>query len=72
LLRSCKEQGFTIAGDFSVCERDAGLLLGYSENYFKTKKDKLTIPRRQVGSRWRYRLSDLAQFIENTYENGSF
>ncbi|MDF0734179.1 hypothetical protein P0Y43_26190 [Pseudomonas entomophila] len=69
LAASCREWELVLAGDRSVVETDAERLLGYRPGTLRAQRTEGTcrIPRRQVGNRWRYRLSDLALYIENGY-----
>lgn len=69
LAASCREWELVVAGDRSVVETDAERLLGYRPGTLRAQRTEGTcrIPRRQVGNRWRYRLSDLARYIENGY-----
>ena len=69
LVGSCQDWGIVLAGDRSVVEVDAERLLGYRPGTLRAQRTEGTcrIPRRQVGNRWRYRLSDLAQYLEAGY-----
>ncbi|WP_371683478.1 helix-turn-helix transcriptional regulator [Pseudomonas syringae] len=69
LADSCHDWGIVLAGDRSVTESDAERLLGYRPGTLRAQRTEGTcrIPRRLVGNRWRYRLSDLAQYLEAGY-----
>ena len=69
LRESCAELGLRLAGDSSVCEQDAEILLGYQPGALKRQRDDgiCRIPRRRIGNRWRYRLIDLAREFEKDY-----
>lgn len=68
---ACAEWGLVLAGDRSVVEVDAERLLGYRPGTLRSQRTEGTcrLPRRQVGNRWRYRLGDLARFIEAGYSD---
>lgn len=71
LADSCVEWGIVLAGDKSVLECDAERLLGYRPGTLRAQRVECVcrIPRRQIGNRWRYRLRDLAQYMEATYQD---
>ncbi|CEG51843.1 hypothetical protein PXNS11_210007 [Stutzerimonas xanthomarina] len=72
LAESCVEWELVLAGDRSVLECDAERLLGYRPGTLRAQRVEgvCRIPRRQFGNRWRYRLRDLAQYIEAGYQDG--
>ncbi|RRW47256.1 hypothetical protein EGJ52_03010 [Pseudomonas luteola] len=71
LINSCREWDITIAGDMSVTEGDTERLIGYSPGALRAQRQegKCRMPRRLIGNRWRYRLSDIAAEFEKGYEN---
>ncbi|MNE21617.1 hypothetical protein D3C80_1147850 [compost metagenome] len=71
LVASCREWELVMAGDRSVVEADAERLLGYRPGTLRAQRTEGTcrIPRRQIGNRWRYRLCDIAAFIETGYDS---
>lgn len=68
LLCTCREEGILLSGDRRVKESDAARLLGYSPDGLRHLRESGTGPYAHrapvAGSRWSYRLHDLAVWIE--------
>lgn len=73
LLAACREHGFVVTGDGRVSEIDAAVLLGITAGSLKNMRHLGTAPphyRRPAGnSRVSYRLSDLAEWIDEARED---
>jgi len=75
LHASAVHHGLTVTGDRRVNEKGAAYLLGYSAAYFKTLRQQGNGPRFYAlgvaGSRFSYKLDDLASWIEMARENSN-
>ncbi len=73
LLQVCTERQITITADERVSETDAAVLLGCAAGSLKNMRTLGTSPpfyrRAMNNSRVSYRLSDLAEWIENGRED---
>lgn len=69
LLEGVERMNLNLAGDGSLCERDVEKLLGYCDRSLKAQRENgaCPFPRRRVGNKWRYRLSEIANEIERTF-----
>ena len=65
--------GMTISGDMRVSEKDAASLLGYAAGYLKHMRQEGRAPKHYTrgvgGGRISYRLTDMAQWIEERRED---
>lgn len=72
LLESCREYSFLVTADERVGETEAAVLLGYAAETLRNMRSLGTGPahyKRGVGGgRASYRLSDLAEWIEQARE----
>jgi hypothetical protein len=72
LLRVAVERAVCVTADMRVSEADAAELVGYAAGSFKNLRSMQSGPpffnRPLAGSRVSYRLSDLAQWIEQSRE----
>jgi len=70
LLERCQSEGWRVAGDGSVSECVAGMILGYTNG--ETLADQVRehggfVPYWRRGNRRMYRLTDLARHIEENF-----
>lgn len=74
LLSAARSRAIVLSGDLRVNEKDAASLLGYSGEYLKKMRQEGKSPpfflRGVGGGRISYRITDMAQWIDERQESG--